>query len=208
MDQYDPDRRVGLIVDEWGTWFDVEPGTNPGFLYQQNTMRDAMVAAVTLNIFNRHCDRVTMANLAQTVNVLQAVLLTEGEKLVLTPTYHVFDLYQAHQDAREVGCFVTAETVGTAEWKTEQISASASEKAGVYTVTAANLSADRAEEIRIAGVAAKAAKARVLSGEIHAKNDFDASPLFIREAEVRMDGNGDMLLTLPACSVAEITISC
>ena len=99
MDRYDPEKRVGLIVDEWGTWYDVEPGTNPGFLYQQNTMRDALVAAITLNIFNRHCDRVVMANLAQTVNVLQSVLLTEGDKVVLTPTYHVFDLYKAHQGA-------------------------------------------------------------------------------------------------------------
>ena len=87
MDKYDPDKRVGLIVDEWGTWFEVEPGTNPGFLYQQNTMRDAMVAALTLDIFNKHCDRVYMANIAQTVNVLQAIILTEDGKMVLTPTY-------------------------------------------------------------------------------------------------------------------------
>lgn len=99
MDRYDSNKRVGLIVDEWGTWYDVEPGTNPGFLYQQNTLRDALVAGVTLNIFNNHCDRVHMANLAQTVNVLQALILTEEDKLVLTPTYHVFDLYKVHQDA-------------------------------------------------------------------------------------------------------------
>ena len=99
MDKYDPEARVGLLVDEWGTWYDVEPGTNPGFLYQQNTIRDALAAALTLNIFNRHSDRVVMANIAQMVNVLQAVILTEGKKMLLTPTYHVFDLYKAHQDA-------------------------------------------------------------------------------------------------------------
>lgn len=99
MDQYDPERRVGLIVDEWGTWYDVEPGTNPGFLYQQNTIRDALVAGLTLNIFHKHHKRVRMANIAQTVNVLQAVILTEGEKMLLTPTYHVFDMYKVHQDA-------------------------------------------------------------------------------------------------------------
>ena len=99
MDQYDPFKRVALVVDEWGTWFKVEPGTNPGFLYQQNTMRDAVAAACNLNIFNNHCDRVRMANIAQVVNVLQAMILTEGEKMVLTPTYHVFDLYKVHQDA-------------------------------------------------------------------------------------------------------------
>ena len=83
MDRYDPEHKVDLIVDEWGTWFDVEPGTNPGFLYQQSTMRDAMVAAITLNIFNHHSDRVVMANIAQLANVLQAVILTEGDKMVL-----------------------------------------------------------------------------------------------------------------------------
>ncbi len=99
MDRYDPERRVGLIVDEWGTWHNVEAGTEPGFLYQQNTLRDALVAGITLNILNQHCQRVYMANLAQTVNVLQALILTSGEKMLLTPTYHVFDLYQVHQDA-------------------------------------------------------------------------------------------------------------
>jgi alpha-L-arabinofuranosidase len=99
MDKYDPEKRVGLIVDEWGTWYDVEPGTNPGFLYQQNTIRDALVAGITLNIFNNHCDRVQMANIAQTVNVLQAMVLTEGEQMILTPTYHVFNMYKVHQNA-------------------------------------------------------------------------------------------------------------
>ena len=100
MDQYDPENKIDLIVDEWGGWYDVEPGTNPGFLYQQNTMRDAMIAGMTLNIFNNHAERVKMANLAQTVNVLQAVILTEGEKLILTPTYHILKMYAVHQDAQ------------------------------------------------------------------------------------------------------------
>ena len=99
LDFHDPQRRIGLIVDEWGAWHAVEPGTNPGFLYQQNSLRDALVAGMTLNLFNNHAHRVHMANLAQTINVLQAVLLTEGDKLIKTPTYHVFDLYQVHQDA-------------------------------------------------------------------------------------------------------------
>jgi len=99
MDQYDPEKRVGLIVDEWGTWHDVEPGSNPGFLYQQNTMRDALVAGIHFHIFHEHCDRVEMANIAQVVNVLQSVILTEGERMLLTPTYHVFDMFKVHQDA-------------------------------------------------------------------------------------------------------------
>ena len=78
MDKYDPNKKVALAVDEWGIWTDVEPGTNPGFLYQQNSLRDAIVAATTLNIFNNHSDRVRLANLAQTVNVLQALVLTQG----------------------------------------------------------------------------------------------------------------------------------
>ena len=99
MDKYDPQKRVGLIVDEWGAWHDVEPGTNPGFLYQQNSLRDALVAGLTLNIFNNHCDRVQMANIAQTVNVLQAMILTDRRKMMLTPTYHVFEMYKVHHDA-------------------------------------------------------------------------------------------------------------
>ena len=99
MDRYDPQKRIGIVMDEWGTWFDVEPGTNPGFLYQQNTIRDALVAGLSLNIFNNHADRVHMANIAQTVNVLQAMVLTEGAKMLLTPTYHVFEMYKVHQDA-------------------------------------------------------------------------------------------------------------
>ena len=99
MDVYDPARKVGLMVDEWGNWHNVEPGTNPGFLYQQNTLRDALTAALNLNIFNNHCDRVKMANIAQTINVLQSLILTDGPKMVLTPTFYVYELYAVHHDA-------------------------------------------------------------------------------------------------------------
>jgi alpha-N-arabinofuranosidase len=99
MDQYDPEKKVALVVDEWGTWHDVEPGTNRGFLYQQNTLRDAMVAALSLNYFNARCDRIRMANIAQTVNVLQALILTDKAAILLTPTYHVFEMYRVHHDA-------------------------------------------------------------------------------------------------------------
>jgi alpha-N-arabinofuranosidase len=99
MDRYDPQKRVALVVDEWGTWWDVEPGTNPGFLYQQNTIRDAIVAGLSLNYFNERCSRIKMANIAQTVNVLQSLILTDGDKMILTPTYHVFEMYKVHHDA-------------------------------------------------------------------------------------------------------------
>lgn len=100
MDKYDKNKEVDLVVDEWGGWYDVQEGTNPGFLYQQNTMRDAMIAGTTLNIFHKHSDRVKMANLAQTVNVLQAVALTKGEQMILTPTYHILKMYTVHHDAQ------------------------------------------------------------------------------------------------------------
>lgn len=99
MNKYDPQKKVSLVVDEWGIWTDVEPGTNPGFLYQQNSMRDALIAGTTLNVFNNHSDRVRMANLAQAINVLQSLVLTSNEKMLLTPTYYIFDMYKVHQDA-------------------------------------------------------------------------------------------------------------
>ena len=99
MDKYDPERKIGFAVDEWGTWYDPEPGREPGFLYQQNTLRDAVVAALNFNIFHRHADRVHMANIAQMVNVLQAMILTNGPRMVLTPTYHVFRMFGPFQDA-------------------------------------------------------------------------------------------------------------
>jgi alpha-N-arabinofuranosidase len=99
MDVYDPSKHIAMVVDEWGAWYNVEKGTNPGFLYQQNTLRDALLAGTILNIFHRHCDRVRVANIAQLVNVLQSLFLTEDEKMILTPTYHVFDMYKVHQEA-------------------------------------------------------------------------------------------------------------
>jgi alpha-N-arabinofuranosidase len=99
MERYDPEGDVALVFDEWGTWYDVEPGTNPGFLFQQNSMRDALVAALTLNYLNERCDRIKMANIAQTINVLQALIFTEGEKMMLTPTYHIYDMFKVHHEA-------------------------------------------------------------------------------------------------------------
>ena len=206
MDRYDPEKRVGLIVDEWGAWYEVEPGTNPGFLYQQNTMRDALIAAITLNIFNCHCDRVVMANLAQTVNVLQSVILTEGDRMVLTPTYHVFELYKAHMNARQIDCYVQAETVGEGEWQTAQITASASEKDGVITVTLANLSADAPAAVTLQGGNASAVTARILKGDMGQYNDFDASPLTVEAFDGCTLEDGVITVQLPACCVAEITI--
>ncbi len=207
MDHYDPERRIALIVDEWGTWHDVEPGTNPGFLYQQNTMRDAMVAAITLNIFNRHAERVRMANIAQTVNVLQSVVLTEGAKIALTPTYYVFDLFKAHQDATLVDCFVSTGDVG-GETPVAQISASASLKDGALTLTAANTSAGEAAEVEVEllGMEAASVEGRILTGAIDARNDFDGEQVKVEPFTGFQKTEKGLLIQLPACAVAEITI--
>jgi len=207
MDKYDPEKRVGMIVDEWGTWHDVEPGTNPGFLYQQNTMRDALVAAITLNIFNSHCDRVVMANLAQTVNVLQSVILTDGDQMVLTPTYHVFDLYKNHQNAREIGCTVEADEIGPEASRVPQLTASASEKDGVITVTLANLSADKPVDLVLDGAAAKAVSARILAGKMDQYNDFGDSALAAKSFDGCEIVEGGVKVSLPACCVAAIEIT-
>ncbi len=210
MDRYDPDHRVGLIVDEWGTWYDVEPGTNPGFLYQQNTMRDAMVAALTLNIFNLHSDRIAMANIAQMVNVLQAVILTEGEKMLLTPTYHVFDLYKHHQDATLLGVFAETKEVGTGEDKVKNLSVSASEdRDGVVHITLANLSAEDAcpIELKLEGREDGKVTGRMLSGAMGDYNDFDdPSKVHLRPFTAIAVNGESLTFTMPACSVLEIIV--
>ena len=201
MDRFDPEKRVGLIVDEWGCWHNVEPGTNPGFLYQQNTMRDAMVAAITLNIFNRHCDRVRMANIAQTVNVLQAILLTEGDQMLLTPTYHVFDLYKPHMDAELADCLVESDCL---ENGLRRLNVSASRKNGALTVTIANL-AD-ATDAEICGVDAANCTGLVLTGDPQACNTFE-QPEAVKPATfeaVRSIANG-VAVSLPAHSVVALT---
>jgi alpha-N-arabinofuranosidase len=140
MDHYDPQKTKGLVVDEWGNWFNVEPGTNPGFLYQQNTLRDALTAAIHLNIFNQHADRVKVANLAQTVNVLQSVILTDEEKMVLTPTYHVFRMFRVHQEARLLKTDLVCEDYSNGDRTIPAISASASvDNSGKIHVSLANL---------------------------------------------------------------------
>ncbi|MGI4021363.1 MAG: alpha-N-arabinofuranosidase [Janthinobacterium lividum] len=144
MDKYDAAKKVALVVDEWGIWTNVEPGTNPGFLFQQNSMRDALIAGTTLNIFNNHADRVKVANLAQTVNVLQSLVLTQKEKMILTPTYHVFDLYQVHQDATLLPITIQSPDYVIDEVKVPAVNASASrDSSGVVHVSFVNLNATK-----------------------------------------------------------------
>jgi alpha-L-arabinofuranosidase len=174
MDQYDPERRVALVVDEWGTWYDVEPGTHPEFLYQQNTLRDAVVAATSLNVLNRHSDRVRMANIAQMVNVLEAVILTDQDKMLLTPTYHVFELYRVHQDATLLPVELRTPDYRLGDASLPMLDASASrDAAGRIHLSLVNL-----DPVRPAVVAAKglfgSISARVLTADrMNAHNTFD-----------------------------------
>jgi alpha-N-arabinofuranosidase len=151
MDIYDPGRKVGLVLDEWGTWWDVEPGTNPGFLFQQNSLRDALVASTHFDIFHKHAARLHMANIAQTVNVLQAMLLTDGDALVLTPTYHVFEMNKGHQDAASLAVHLNVDgarrRVGDTDLDT--LSASASVKDGTVLVSLSNLDAEEPAEVTL-----------------------------------------------------------
>lgn len=150
MDKYDPKKKVALVVDEWGGWYEVEPGTNGAFLFQQNTMRDAMIAGTTLNTFNNHCDRVKMANLAQIINVLQAVILTKEEKLILTPTYHVMEMYNVHQDATMLPLTVNSNDYKMGKEKLKAVSASASkDKNGLTHISLTNIDASKEQEVSI-----------------------------------------------------------
>lgn len=150
MDKYDPEKKIALVVDEWGGWYDVEPRTNPGFLYQQNTMRDAMIAGLTLNIFNNHADRVRMANLAQTINVLQAVILTNKEKILLTPTYHVMEMYNVHQDATLLPLTIKTDDYTFGNEKLPSVSCSASKDSmGLVHISLTNINAKNEENISI-----------------------------------------------------------
>ncbi len=211
MDKYDPGRKVALIVDEWGTWYEVEPGTNPGFHYQQNTLRDALVAGVTLNIFNNHCRRVRMANVAQMVNVLQAMILTDQEKMILTPTYHLFELYTVHQDAKLLPTELQSADYQFGSDKVPQVSVSASrDPAGRIHVSLCNLDPQRAAEVTCDLEGAKAAKVsgRILTAsEMNAHNTFE-EPETLKPAEfagARIAANG-FAATLPPKAVVVLEL--
>ena len=211
MDRYDPDKRVGLIVDEWGTWYDVEPGTNPGFLYQQNSLRDALAAGMTLNIFNQHCERVTMANLAQTVNVLQAMILTEGDRMVLTPTYHVFEMYKVHQDATLLPMDIDCAPYEHGGEAIPAISASASrDDAGRVHLSLCNLDPGRAMSVacELRGAKLSRVTGRLLTAAaINAHNTFE-QPEAVKPGAldgVTLSGNA-LQFDLPAKSVVVLEI--
>lgn len=178
MDKYDPEKKIGMVVDEWGSWYDVEPGTKPGWLYQQNTIRDALVAAVNLHIFHEYCDRISMANIAQTVNVLQAMVLTDQEKMILTPTYHVFEMFKEHQGAVSIPIEVKTEEYEYEGRSVPMIHASASRnKDGVLNVSLANLHPTENTVVRLRSNSPLPARitGRILTGPaMDSHNTFDA----------------------------------
>jgi alpha-N-arabinofuranosidase len=212
MDKYDPQKKVGLIVDEWGAWYDVEPGSNPGFLYQQNTLRDALVAGVTLNIFNNHADRVKMANIAQMINVLQAMILTDNEKMTVTPSYWVFEMDTVHHDATLLPSDLQSVDYSSGDKTIPAVSASASrDKAGKIHVTLCNLNPNQSADVTCELQGAKATKlsGRILTApEMNAHNTFD-QPDNVKPTEFntfKVTDNG-FVTTLPAKSVVVLEVN-
>ena len=211
MDRFDPDKKIGMSVDEWGDWFDVEPGTNPGFLYQQNTIRDALVACINLNIFNKKCDRVKLACIAQMVNVLQSVILTEGPKMIKTPTYHIFHMYKYHQDADLVASYIDGnKKVGIDKDKVPMLSESVSVSADkTINVTIGNLSVseDAQIELMLTEKVISKVTASILTGKMDDHNTFD-DPEKVTEKEFT-DYRGEdrkLTFTIPANSVILLRI--
>lgn len=210
MDKYDKDKKISLMVDEWGTWWDVEPGTNPGFLYQQNTLRDAFVAALTLNTFNKYPDRIHMANIAQIVNVLQSVILTQGDKMVLTPTYYIFDMYKVHQDATYLPMDILSDTKEIRGRNIPLVNASASQKNGVTHITLANIDLDAARNV---SVDISNLKITSVSGEILTANTVNDYNTFEKPNAVKPQPfqgativNGKLNIKLPAKSIVVLAI--
>lgn len=211
MSEYDPEKRIKLIIDEWGTWYNVEPGTNPGFLYQQNTMRDALVAGINLNIFHKHNQRVGMANIAQVINVLQAVILTSGAEMIVTPTYHVMEMYKVHQDATLVATELEGPAYEMDGQQMDQISVSASVDAScTLHVSLCNL--HHADEVEVAcdirGWQAKDISGRILAADsIQAHNTFEQPNAVapVPFTGYRFD-NGQLLVKLPAKSVVVLAV--
>lgn len=211
MDKYDPTRKIALVVDEWGGWYDVEPGTNPGFLYQQNTMRDAMIAGATLNIFHQHAERVRAANIAQMVNVLQAVILTNEEKIIRTPTFHVMEMYNVHQGALNLPLDLQCEDYRHGDEKLPAISASASrDKAGKIHISLVNIDPNNAKEVRLnlRGINPSAVNGRILtSAKVQDFNSFEQpdkiKPVPFKGAAL---DNNELTIQLPPISVVVLEL--
>jgi alpha-N-arabinofuranosidase len=206
MDKYDPDKKVGLYVDEWGSWYDQEPGSHPGFLYQQNSLRDAEVAALTLNIFQRHTDRVKLAAIAQMVNVLQAMILTDKDKMLLTPTYHVFDMYQPFMGATPYPAAVSgAEYVQGGNHLPMADVAAARSKDGKLVLSIVNT--DPGHAVQVVTNLTGSAHGRILTAfAMDAHNSFENPNMVHPLAFQSSTQDGKMSFDMPAKSVAVVTV--
>jgi alpha-N-arabinofuranosidase len=212
MDKYDPDNKIGLILDEWGAWHAEEPGTKNGFLYQQNTLRDAFVAALSLNIFHKHCRRVHMTNIAQMVNVLQALILTDKEKMILTPTYHVFDMYQVNQDATYLPIELISEDYAVGDEKMRALSASSSlTKDGKININLVNVHASKAMDIlcELKDVKVKNVTGKILTAEqINSYNSFENPENVVvtsfKDFKIK---SGNLLVQIPAKSIIVLQVN-
>jgi alpha-N-arabinofuranosidase len=188
MDKHDPEKKVGLYVDEWGTWYDVEPGTNPGFLFQQNTLRDAVVAGLNLNVFHAHAERVKMTNIAQMINVLQAMILTDKEKMLLTPTYHVFEMYKPFQGATSLAFDLKTPQYKLGDVSIPAVSVSvAKAKDGSLVIALVNTDPNNAAKVttKLAGIGAKKISARVLTAPAMGTHNTFAAPNTVQPADFK-----------------------
>ena len=211
MDKYDPEKKVALFVDEWGTWYAGLPGVNPGFLHQQNTLRDALVASLHFDIFSAHADRVKMANIAQMVNVLQAMILTKDEKMLLTPTYHVFEMYKPYMDATRLPLEIKAPAYRYGERSLPAVHGSAVRgKDGNVYVALTNLDPNKSAQVAasIKGAGLEQVSGRVLTAPtITAHNSFD-NPDAVKPAAfvgAKLDG-GALKVELPPKSVVMLQL--
>ena len=201
------DNPIALIVDEWGVWCDVEEGTNPGFLYQQNSMRDAVVAALSLNIFNQNSDIVKMANLAQTVNVLQSVILTDGKEMLKTPTFYVFKMFSEHQENDLLKSKLENETENDIECLTHSVSVNES---GEIFITLSNASLKRDFEIECSLYNASIKSvidAQILTAEKEAYNSFENKENVVNKPFYDYSvTDGKLTVKMPPVSVVAIKI--
>jgi alpha-N-arabinofuranosidase len=206
LDRNDPQKKIGFDVDEWGTWYDVEPGTNPGFLFQRNTLRDAVVAALNFNIFHAHADRVRMTNIAQMVNVLQAMIITDKDRMLLTPTYHAYKMYVPFQDATSLPVALSNNTTYAVDGKgVPGISASAARaKDGKVWVALVNTNPREASDVtlNVAGQAVGTVRGQVLTADaMDAHNTFE-NPQAIKPAPFSAaTAGGKLTIKVPAKAV-------
>jgi alpha-N-arabinofuranosidase len=211
MDKYDSAKRVALAVDEWGIWTDVEPGTNPAFLYQQNSLRDALAAASTLNIFNDHSDRVRMGNLAQTVNVLQSLVLTKGAKMILTPTYYVFGMYKVHQDAKLIPIKISSPDYVSGSDHLPAVNASASkDSTGAIHISLVNIDPSKTITVR---TSFEGTKWNTVNGNILTSENFNDYNSFENPGKVKVakfsnarKESGELVVSLPPKSVVVLEL--